>query len=81
MADNHEQRINIKFCFKLGKMFTETREVMKNGYGDQCINRTHCYEWFKQFKDGWQSTHDEPHLGIPSTSCDDAHVAQVREIV
>jgi hypothetical protein len=35
MADIHEQRINIKFCFKLGKMFTETHEMMKNVYGDQ----------------------------------------------
>jgi hypothetical protein len=45
------------------------------------MSRTRCYEWFKRFKDGRQSTHDEPLLGRPSTSCDDAHVAQVREIV
>lgn len=38
-------------------------------------------EWFKRFKDGRQSTHDEPRLGRPSTSCDDAHVAQVRKVV
>jgi ribosomal protein S25 len=36
---------------------------------------------FKRFKDGRQSTLDEPRLGRPSTSCDDAHVEQVREIV
>jgi hypothetical protein len=46
----------------------------------QCMSRTRCYEWFKIFKDGRQSTHDEPSLGRTSTSCDDAHVAQVREI-
>jgi predicted DNA-binding protein YlxM (UPF0122 family) len=45
------------------------------------MSHTHCYEWFKRFKDGWQTTHDEPHLGQPSTSCDDAHVVQVREIM
>jgi transposase len=54
--------------------------MMKNVYGDQCMNHT-CYEWLKRFKDGWQSTHDEPCLGQPSTSCDNAHVAQVHEIV
>jgi hypothetical protein len=80
MADINEQRINIKCCFNLGKTFTETHEIMKNIYGDQCMSRTRCYEWFKQFKDGWQSTH-EPHLGQPSTSYDDNHAAQVREIV
>jgi hypothetical protein len=39
------------------------------------------YEWFKQFKDGLQSTHDEPLLGRPSTSCEDTHVVQVCEIM
>jgi hypothetical protein len=48
MADIHEQRINIKFCSKLGKMFMETHEMMKNVYGDQCMSRTRCYEWSKQ---------------------------------
>jgi transposase len=80
MADIHEQSINIKFGFKLGKTLMETHEMMKNVYGDQCMSCTHCYEWMKRFKDGWQTTHDEPRLGRPSTSYDDAHV-QVREIV
>jgi hypothetical protein len=44
----------------------ETHEMMKSIYGDQCMIRSHCYEWFKQFKNGWQSTHDEPRLGRPS---------------
>jgi hypothetical protein len=59
----------------------ETHEMMKNGYSDQCISHICCYEWVKRFKDGQQSTHDEPHLGRPSISCDDIHVAQVCEIV
>jgi hypothetical protein len=60
--------------------FYETHEMTKNVYGDQCMRSTRCSEWFKRFNDGRQSTHDEPRLGQPSTSCDDAHVAQVREI-
>jgi hypothetical protein len=55
--------------------------MTKNVYSDQCMSRTQCYEWFKQFKDSRQSAHDEPYLGQPSTSCDDAHVVQVHEIV
>jgi hypothetical protein len=35
MVDIHEQRINIKFCFKIGKTFTESNEMMKNVYSDQ----------------------------------------------
>jgi hypothetical protein len=80
MADVHEQRINIKFCLKLRKTFTETHKMVKKVHGDQCMSRTR-YEWFNRFKDARPSTHDEPRLGRPSTSCDEAHVAQVGEIV
>jgi hypothetical protein len=80
MADIHEQCINTKFCFKLGKTFMEIHEMTENIYGDQCMSRTHN-EWFKRFKYGRQSTHDELRLGRPSISCDNAHVAQVHEIV
>jgi hypothetical protein len=81
VADIHEQRINIKCCFKLGETFTETHEMMKNVYDDQCMSHTHCYECFKRYKDRQQSTNDELHLGRPSASCNDAHVAQVHEIM
>jgi hypothetical protein len=81
MADIHEQCINCKFCFELWKTFTETHEMVKNVYDDQCVSRAHCCEFFKQFKDGQQSTRDEPHVGWPSASCDSAHVAQVHEIM
>jgi hypothetical protein len=80
MADIHEQSINIKFCFKQGKVFKEALEIMKHVYGDQCVSHTHRYEWLKPFKGDRQSTH-ELCLGQPSTSCDDAHVVQVHEIV
>jgi hypothetical protein len=46
-------------------------------YSDKSISLTCCYEWIKQSKDGHQSTDDEPHLGRPLTSCDDAHVVEV----
>jgi hypothetical protein len=80
MVDILEQRINIKCCCKLGKLFTESHEMMKNVYGDHCMSRTRCYECFKRFKDGRQSAHEKPRLGRPSASCDDAHVAQVHKI-
>jgi hypothetical protein len=60
MADIHKQHVNIAFCFKLGKTFTEPHEMMKNIYGDQCMSRTDCHEEFKRFKDGQQPTHDKP---------------------
>jgi hypothetical protein len=55
--------------------------MMKNVYGDQCMSHTRWYEWFKRFKGSQQSTHEEVCLGWPWMSCDDAHVAQVCEIM
>jgi hypothetical protein len=59
MADIHKQHVNIKFCFELGKTFMDSHKMMKNAHGYQRTCHTRCYEWFKRFKDGWQSTHDE----------------------
>jgi hypothetical protein len=81
MSEFHEQRVNIKFCVKLGKTFTETHEMLKQVYGDQCMGRTQCYEWFKRFKDSRQSTDNDPRPGRPETSTDAFHVAQVRAVV
>jgi len=47
---NMEQRINVKFCVKLGKSATETYDLLKKVYGDQCLSRTQIFEWFKRFK-------------------------------
>jgi len=60
MTNIHEQRINIKFCDKLSKSFTVTRQIMQNAYGDQCC------DWFKRFKDCRESVDDDPR----STSTD-----------
>jgi hypothetical protein len=55
--------------------------MLKEAYGDQCMGHTQCYEWFKCFKDGRQSTDSDPRPGRPSTSTDAVHVAQVRAVV
>jgi hypothetical protein len=46
MSEFQEQRVNIKFCLKLGKTLTETLEMLKEAYGDQCVGRTQCYAPF-----------------------------------
>src|SRR5215469_14097070 len=38
-----EQRINVKFCVKLGKTTTETYDLLKKVYGDECLSGTEVY--------------------------------------
>jgi hypothetical protein len=50
-----EQRAAIKFCVKLKKTATETFEMLKNAYGEECLLRTNMFEWHKRFKEGQES--------------------------
>jgi hypothetical protein len=34
-----EQRVNIKFCVKLGKTATETLQLLRDAYGDEASSR------------------------------------------
>jgi hypothetical protein len=47
-----EQRVNVKFCVKLGKTPTETCEMLQTVYGEEALSHISVFEWFKQFKDG-----------------------------
>jgi hypothetical protein len=53
MADLKEQRICMKFCFKLGKTASETHEMLKTAFGDNAMGRTQTFEWVSRFKRGW----------------------------
>ena len=76
-----EQRANIKFCFKLGKKFAETYELIKKVYGDDCMSRTQVYTWFTQFKNGRGDLNDDPRPGRPEASNRAELVDKVREII
>lgn len=47
-----EQRAENKFCLKLKKTATETFEVLKSVYSEECLLRTSVFEWHKRFKEG-----------------------------
>jgi len=44
LSVNVEQRVNVKFCVKLGKSATETYDLFKKVYGDECLSRTQVFE-------------------------------------
>ena len=48
---NVEQCVNVKFCVKLGKFATETYELLKKVYGDECLPHTQVFESLKRFKE------------------------------
>jgi hypothetical protein len=40
-----EQRAAIKFYVKLKKTATETFEMLKSAYGEECLSGTSVFEW------------------------------------
>ena len=68
MGDFHEQRVCVKFCFKLGKTFSETFKMLKLAFWENAMSRTQTHEWYECSKEGWTSNEDNEHSGWPSTS-------------
>ena len=81
LSVNVEQRVNVKFCVKLGKSAIEMYDLLKKFYGDECLSRTQVFEWFKRFKDGREEIGDDHCPGCPSTSKTEANIEKVCETV
>ena len=52
MRESTEQRICIKFCFKIGKTATETYQLLQQAYSEDAMGRTQVFNWFRRFKEG-----------------------------
>jgi len=76
-----EQRVNVKFCVKLGKSATETYDLLKKVCGDECLSRTQIFEWLARFKEWREGIGEDQRPGRPSTSKTEANYRKVGEIV
>jgi len=68
MCENTEQRICIKFRFKIGKTATETYQLLQQAYGEDAVGRTQVFDRFRGFKEGRNSIESDARLGRLSTS-------------
>ena len=78
MAEVDEQRVCIKFCVRLGKTGSE---MLKQAFGDSCMNRSRTFEWFGRFKNGITSTANDDRSGRPSTATTPSKVEELRAAV
>jgi len=78
---DHEQRINVKFCFKLQKNAKETYKMLKLLYGDAVVTMKTLYRWFERFRNGCESVEDEERSGHPSTSKTQENIERVSEMI
>jgi hypothetical protein len=61
------QRINIKFCAKLGKSASENLHILTEAYGADAMKTSSVSEWHKRFKEGREDVKDDERTGRPKT--------------
>ena len=55
--------------------------MLQQAYGEDCLSRTRCYEWYQRLKSGRTSIEDDPKSGRPSSSTGDDHIGKVRSVI
>ena len=55
--------------------------MLQQNYGEHCLSRTQCYEWYQRFKSGRNSIEDDPKSGRPSSSTGDDQIGKVRSVI
>ncbi|KAJ8954951.1 hypothetical protein NQ318_000381 [Aromia moschata] len=63
------------------KTFTEAYAMLKDVYGNECVSRTQVFEWFKLFKEGRETTKDDPSPGRPSASKTDENIEKIGKLI
>jgi len=81
IGDFYEQRICVKICFKLGKSFSETFEMLQQAFEDEAMSRTQSHEWYICFKEGRTSIADNESSGRSSTSKKEENIQKVRKVI
>jgi len=61
---DHEQCINMKFCFKLQKSAKEINEMLKLVYGDVVVTMKMVYKWFERFHNGCESRQSRSNIKV-----------------
>ncbi|GFX61457.1 protein GVQW3 [Trichonephila clavipes] len=73
-----EKRAVIKFYAKLGKSASQTYQLMKQVYGDCCLNRSNVFVYHKCFLDGKDVVEDDQRSGRPISSTTPEIIEKVR---
>jgi hypothetical protein len=81
MAAVKEQRTCTRFCFKLNKTAAENHRMLKEAFGEQVLSQARTIDWYKRFKDGWESVKDDKHSGRTSTCTTREMIAEVLEVI
>ena len=81
MSEFVEKRSAIKFCLRNKISVAKTFRILQKAFGDLTMSRKNVYKWYKDFKEGRERVDDLERPGRSSTSTDEQHVNQIKELV
>ena len=81
MSEFVEQKSAIKFCLRNEISVAETFIMLQKAFGDVTMSQNIYYKWYKDFKEGRERVDNLERPGRPSTSTDEQHVNQIKELV
>ena len=55
--------------------------MLQKAFGDLSMSQKNVYKWYKDFKEGRERVDDLERPGRPSTSTEEQHVNQIKELV
>ena len=55
--------------------------MLQQAYGEDCLSRMQCYEWYQRFELGRTSIEDHPKSGRPSSTKGNDHIEKVRSSI
>jgi hypothetical protein len=77
----NEQRVAIKFCFKVDLSATETLVLVQKAYGNEAVNRSNVFRWYSRFRDGKELVGNDERSGRPKSTRTEVNIAAVADFV
>ncbi len=71
----------IQFCVLIGKSPSETRQLLRTAYGNECFCRTQVFLWHKRFRDGRGDVVDLPRASRSKTGRTPENVQAVKDLI
>ena len=81
MEGGNEQRVAIKFCFKVSLSVTETLVLVQKFYGNEALNCSSVFRWYSRFRDGRELVEDDERGGRRKWTRPEVNIATVADLV
>ena len=81
MSEFVEQRSAIKFCLRSKISVAETFKLLQKAFCDLTMSQKNVHKCYKDLKESRERVDDLERPGRPSTSTDEQHINQIKELV